>query len=145
MGRIAGTHFTWEEALRRSGYTRCPVRLRLSVRRHAKSMERLRAAVNVERSHHKLRPTGLNVISWIRSPAKNAAVGGARQSRHLRGDACDIAKEEIRRVFPWRGGLKDFDFIANRIFKNGGFGQYPGGNRHVDSRGYRARWTWWRR
>lgn len=145
MSNIAKTHFTWEEALRNSGYQKCPFKLRGNVVKHAKQMEKLRAAINVERSKHGYGLTGLSVISWLRSPAKNDAVGGARQSRHLKGDACDIAKEEVKRIFPWKGGVESFDDIANRIFTKGGFGTYAAGNRHVDSRGYRARWSWWSR
>ncbi len=35
------------------------------------------------------------IISGHRCPATNAAVGGARQSRHLGGDAADIAPELV--------------------------------------------------
>ena len=69
------------------------------------------------------------------------AIGGATNSRHIYGDACDIALEEIKRLCPWEGGRADFDRACDKIFAGGGFGQYPMGSRHVDSRGNRARWT----
>ena len=140
---IAGTHFSWGEALARSGYTKVPLRLRPNVVKQAKKMEQLRTALNAERAKRGLPPTGISVLSWLRSPAKNRAVGGASNSRHMKGDACDISREEIRRICPWNGGPKTFDDVANRIFAKGGIGLYPGQNRHVDSRGWFARWKTW--
>ena len=106
-------------------------------------MEALRSQVNLARGRHKLKPTGISVLSWARSYEHNLAVGGAGNSQHLYFDACDISLQEIQRLCPWNGGHNDFDKIANNIFHSGGFGTYPGGNRHVDSRGYRARWSTW--
>ena len=139
-GSIAGTHFTWEEARTRSGYRTLPARLRPNVERHARNLERVREAVNAARGERGLDSTGLAVLSWVRSPRHNREVGGARNSRHLYGDATDHAVQEIDRVLPWRGGRGDFDDIIERVFANGGVGLYPAGNRHVDSRGSRARW-----
>jgi uncharacterized protein YcbK (DUF882 family) len=138
---IAGTHFTWGEVVHNSGYSRLPLFLRPRAVRQAKNMERLRTALNAERRRRRLNPTGIGVISWARSPQHNHDVGGAAQSRHLKADACDISKQEVARLCPWDSGY--FDRTADNIFRNGGFGQYSGGNRHVDSRGTRARWTTW--
>lgn len=142
-GAIAGTHFSWEEVVRNSGYTTLPSGLQTGATQHAKNMEKLRAELNKRRKVHELPETGLNVLSWARSPQHNIDVGGAKHSRHLMCDACDIAKEEILRICPWPGGAADFDQAAETIFANGGVGLYKPGNRHVDSRGYHARWTSW--
>lgn len=144
VNSINGTHFSWEEALHNSGYTslaKVPPAVSSRVKIHAANMERLRAKVNDARGAHGLSETSVNVISWIRSPAHNRAVGGASQSRHMQGDATDIAREEILRLFPWKNGPRDFDNILDSVFAAGGVGLYLPGNRHCDSRGYRARWT----
>lgn len=137
-------HFSWQEAIHNSGYASLhdvpePVRQRAHV--HAANMEILRRRVNGLRAQHGKPETGINILSWIRSPEHNRQVGGAADSRHIHGDACDISVQEIDRLCPWKGGRDTFDQIADNVFKNGGFGQYPAGNRHVDSRGSRARWT----
>lgn len=155
-GKGPSRHYTWGEVIGhgRSGYPRMPagpfkipggriVLPRSSARRHAANMEKLRDKVNERRHKHGLAPTGIRVLSWARSYQHNLAVGGASNSQHLYFGACDIALQEIDRLMPWGGGRAEFDMVANVIFKKGGFGQYPGGNRHVDSRGYRARWTSW--
>lgn len=140
---IAGTHFTWAEAARNSGYAKVPMFLRANVVKQAKYMERLRNAVNEERVKHGLRRTGIGVLSWVRSPEHNHAVGGASQSRHMKADACDIAKQEINRLCPWKGGHDWYVATVDRIFSHGGEGIYPGGSVHCDSRGWRARWSSW--
>lgn len=105
---------------------RCPVpdELRAGCQRHAFQLERLR---------HKLGDRPLSVLSWYRTPAWNARCGGASQSRHMKADATDFTREEVARH-------PGFDQIADEIFAEGGFGTYPSGSRHVDSRGTRARW-----
>lgn len=152
-----GSKFTWGEVLKNSGYPpgMCPfgpfrtfsgktvATPRRNAVRHARNMDRLRTQVNAARIKHGLKPMGLSPISWARSPRHNHDVGGASDSRHLYMDACDISVQHIRNLMPWNGGTVEFDQICNRIFVKGGFGTYPGGSRHVDSRGYRSRWTTW--
>lgn len=153
-GRGPSPHFTWAEVIGagKSGYPAVPlgpfrlpngrwVTPRVSARKQAHRMELLRGGVNRLRADHDLPATGIAVLSWARSWQHNLDVGGAGDSRHLHFDACDIALAEIDRLCPWRGGRESFDLVANLVFALGGFGQYPAGNRHVDSRGYRARWT----
>ncbi|MGF1460485.1 MAG: D-Ala-D-Ala carboxypeptidase family metallohydrolase [Leptolyngbyaceae cyanobacterium] len=76
----------------------------------------------------------LQINSWYRDPATNAAIGGASQSRHMTGDAVDFVVPGIHPydVFadldPWwgnRGGL-----ASSTVFT------------HIDIRGYRARWDY---
>ena len=50
-------------------------------RNSAAGMERVRVALNDE---------PINVTSWYRSPALNAAIGGSVNSDHMRGDAVDF-------------------------------------------------------
>jgi GH24 family phage-related lysozyme (muramidase) len=142
--RIGRTHFTWEEVRSKDG-KQVPLHLRPNVIRHAKNLEKLRTAVNVARAKRGLKPTGLKILSWYRSPQHNEDVGGASKSRHMKGDATDIAKGEITRLCPWPGGRDTFEASADHVFREGGFGQYPAGSRHVDSRGYKARWKTWSR
>lgn len=134
-------HFSWSEVTRKSGAKSVPAALRPGVRRHARNLERLRARINNLRRTHGFDPTGIAINSWYRTPKHNREVGGAKFSKHMFGIATDITREEVRRLMPWKGGAADFDRVADEVFKKGGFGQYPGGARHVDSRRYRARWT----
>jgi uncharacterized protein YcbK (DUF882 family) len=152
--RPPSQNFSWDEVIGhgKSGYKKVPLgpfRLpngkwvfpRMKARAHAKNMEKLRARVNYRRDMHKMKPTGIRILSWARSWEHNHDVGGAKDSQHLYFGACDIALQEIDRLYPWGGGRKDFDKDCESIFALGGLGLYPGGNRHVDSRGHRARWT----
>ena len=102
-----------------------PEKLRANGQRHAFQLERLR---------HKLGDRPLSVLSWYRTPEWNTRQGGASQSRHMQADATDFSREEVARH-------PGFDQIADEIFANGGFGTYPSGARHVDSRGTKARWS----
>jgi hypothetical protein len=155
-GRGPSPHFTWAEVIGngKSGYPAVPlgpfrlpnghwVRPRVSARKQAYRMELLRDGLNRLRAQHHEPETGIVVLSWARSWQHNKDVGGAANSQHLYFDACDIALSEIDRLCPWQGGRASFDLVANLVFARGGFGQYPAGSRHVDSRGYRARWTSW--
>lgn len=146
------THFNWSEVFAKSGYPGIPlgpmrlpngdwVKPRVNAKTHARNLEKLRTALNAERAKRGLPETGIAINSWARSWEHNKEVGGAFKSQHLYFKATDITKEEVARICPWKGGPTDFDKIANEIFKDGGFGQYPGGARHVDSRGYRSRWS----
>ena len=160
--RPPSPHFTWAEVIAHSGYSRVPlgpmrlpngkwVTPRANARTQAAMMEKVRAAVNHERGAHLLRPTGINVLSWARSWEHNKEVHGATDSQHLYFRACDISLQEIGRLCPWPEGRRDFEAIiqtgvpiyrwfAHGIAK-GGVGDYAAGNRHVDCRGYRARWS----
>lgn len=146
-------HFSWAEATGHSGFDTIPTSIHFAgvtltgdtakqnCIRHARNLEILRAGVNAMRSHHHLPATGINFLSWVRSPDHNHQVGGALLSRHQYWDATDLSIQEIERLCPWPHGHADFDALCNTVFSSGGFGTYPAGNRHVDSRGYRARWS----
>lgn len=82
-------------------------------------LERLRAIVG--------RP--LTIVSGYRCPWWNARVGGARASRHMQGDAADIP-----------AGYATVAQAAAAGFH--GIGNKGSSAVHVDTRGYRARWTY---
>ena len=94
-----------------------------------------RQAFNLERLRHELGDKPLAILSWFRTPAHNAAVDGASQSRHMQADATDFTTQTVNDF-----GASKFDAACEKIYSNGGFGRYPSGSRHTDSRGSRARW-----
>lgn len=85
----------------------------------------------LERIRHYLGDIPLEINSGVRCPAHNANVGGVYNSRHVIGDAADIALPE---------GL-DSTYLADVAKKCGadGIGIYEWGV-HVDMRGYSSRW-----
>ena len=103
-----------------------PISLRDNAQRQAFKCERLR---------HTLGDKPIGALSYYRSPAHNAAVGGATASRHMQADACDWSVETINRF-----GRSRFEAAINGIWANDGIGHYPSGSAHTDARGYRARW-----
>jgi hypothetical protein len=122
--KLLSPHFSYSEAMSKDG-RHIPRRLRTAARNHAFNLERLR---------HALGDGPIPITSWYRSPQRNRAVGGAAKSQHMSARATD-------HPVAWVKKHPNFDQIADSIFRDGGFGQYPGGDRHVDSRPGRARWT----
>lgn len=107
-------HYTRKEAGSKDGRA-IPRRLRRSAQRQAFHMERVR---------HLQGDKALRVLSWYRSPAHNAAEGGASKSQHLYARACDPL-DPIRPE------------VAEAVFERGAIGfQSPSDDtvRHVDSR-----------
>ncbi len=74
----------------------------------------------------------LVVISGYRSPAWNARVGGAQSSRHMVGDAADIAPIRREEVFQLAGMVEGM-IAVGELPALGGFGVYRGWI-HVDAR-----------
>ena len=123
-------NFTWGEALhvnRSTGRYRRPANAGVvhGILKVADVMEQIRKMYGDK---------PLQINSWYRDPATNRAVGGARVSRHLTGDAVDFVVPGVRcsdvyaRLNPWwgsRGGL-----ASSSVFT------------HIDVRGYRARWSY---
>ncbi len=116
--------FTWAEATK--GGTRMPP-----------NQKTVDAMINIATLAQKVRERiqqPLIITSWYRPPHINRAVGGAKYSRHLMGDAMDFVCENISgnqlywALDPWFPG---------------GLGRYRGYPNlcHIDARGYRARWT----
>ena len=124
---FASPNFTRKEtACHDAADTPVPANLRANAQRQAFNLEKLR---------HELGNEPLPILSWYRTPAHNTAVGGASQSRHMQADASDFTVQTVSSF-----GAGRFDSACDRLYSNGGFGQYPSGSRHVDSRGSRARW-----
>ena len=79
-----------------------------------------------------------------RHPQNNEKVGGAKLSRHIKGEAIDFNVGDINK--DGNRNQKDkkiiLDLLENKIIKNdGGIGRYPSTfSLHFDLRGYRARW-----
>lgn len=89
-----------------------------------KKLEQLRA---------KLGDKSVIINSGIRCEEHNKKVGGVSNSQHLKGKAVDI---RVIGVNP-----KEVQHEASKIFNDDGMGS---GNTftHLDTRGYRARWTY---
>lgn len=79
----------------------------------------------------------VNITSGYRSPSYNAAVGGAPNSYHLRGEAADfqVPSKSIIEVHRWCDDT--FPICGLGLYaRNGGWGWI-----HIDSREGRARWS----
>lgn len=122
-------NFTWGEAVHAdsSGHYRKPANSDVvyGILRVAKVMEDIRR-------RYGNKPIQIN--SWYRDPATNAAVGGASQSRHLVGDATDF-------VVP---GVHPYDVYADLDKWWGTQGGLASSTvfTHIDTRGYKARWDY---
>lgn len=88
-------HFTWDEVGRSATATEkgvdntVPTSLRPGVVEFAQGIvEPLRTALGRPMRH------GVDWLSWYRSPAVNAAVGGAETSDHLRGRGLDVPRTD---------------------------------------------------
>ncbi len=78
------------------------------------------------------------IISGYRSPARNAAVGGADKSQHLEAKAADIKIAGVPTEEIYNRIEK---LIAQGLVKQGGLGKYiKSGFVHYDIRGTKARW-----
>ncbi|MBE9128721.1 MULTISPECIES: D-Ala-D-Ala carboxypeptidase family metallohydrolase [unclassified Coleofasciculus] len=120
---IPDGNFTWAEATH--GGTRMPPNQATvdAIVRIAKLAQRARDRIG--------RP--FIITSWYRPPHINRAVGGAKYSRHLVGDAMDFICESLSgnqlywTLEPWwPGGLGRYTKFPNLC--------------HIDARNYRARW-----
>jgi zinc D-Ala-D-Ala carboxypeptidase len=95
-----------------------------------------RHAFHVERFRHAVGDIPLPTLSEYRTVSYNRAIGGASGSRHTYADATDFSSSVVNAI-----GHDRFFAVAEVVFANGGVGEYPYGSAHLDSRGYRSRWT----
>lgn len=90
-------------------------------------------------------PYGFEVINGHRHPSYNENIGGAKLSRHIKGEAVDIVVYDINNDGYSTKADKDIvlDILEKEVIGNqGGIGLYPGtDNVHYDVRGTRARWN----
>ncbi len=88
---------------------------------------------------------GFSIVNGHRHPSYNERIGGAKLSRHIKGEAVDIVVNDINNDGYANKSDKDIilDILETKVIKNqGGIGLYPGtGNVHYDVRGKRARWN----
>lgn len=86
---------------------------------------------------------GFAVRESFRPPVLNEAVGGARGSQHLYGNAADLIVRDVD-----NNGTVDvrdkqilLELLEKIIGNSGGIGRYPGTTTiHIDVRGFRSRW-----
>jgi peptidase M15-like protein len=132
-------HFTWSSYACSDG-TPVPGELRSNAIRLHWRLELLR---------HRLGDLPMVVDGPYRTKARNIAVGGASDSRHVHADAADFF---VAQVDGWvahgraNGGPKsrgDVLRLASRTFYNGGLGNENSGTLHVDARGCKARFVTW--
>lgn len=97
-----------------------------------RNLTELAAGLEEMRSHMH---HGIGVLSGHRCYNRNEVVQGARNSRHITGEAADLV------VGP--GRQDEYVAAANKVdaFRNGGIGVYVNGGVHVDHRPYVARWN----
>jgi hypothetical protein len=116
-------NFNWGEATK--GGTRIPENSTITqnIIAMARRMEEVRS---------RLGNRSISITSWYRPPAVNRAVGGARNSTHIRGygvdfNAAELSPRAVQRILDpwWPGGLG-----------------YGSSFTHLDNRGYRARWNY---
>ena len=122
---IKGGNFSWAEATKNG--SRIPTHKNVVYRI-------LRIADVMEEVREYMGGRSITVNSWYRDPITNRRVGGARNSRHIQGDAVDFVVAGIppmkvhRKLESWwgsRGGI-----ASATVFT------------HIDARGYRARWSY---
>lgn len=103
----------------------------------------------LELMRHRLGDVSMTVDGPYRTRARNTAVGGARDSRHVHADAADFFVGQIDGWVKRSRRLKsrgDVIRIAERCFANGGVGNEGAtGTLHVDARGRKARFVSWTR
>ena len=87
---------------------------------------------------------GFSITNGHRHPSNNEEVGGAKLSRHIKGEALDLSINDIDNSGHYEQKDKEIvlDLLENDVIKSeGGIGKYPGTRAvHFDVRGYKARW-----
>jgi hypothetical protein len=134
-------HFTWRSYACSDG-TPVPKALRPNAIRLHWRLELLR---------HRLGDVPMTVDGPYRTAARNRAVGGAADSRHVHADGADFYRAQVD---DWARHLRRKDesladardrvmALADRTFSDGGVGNETSGTLHLDARGARARFVTW--
>lgn len=126
------THFTAREFMSHDGVQYPPAWIVTRLTPLCLTLETIRAALE--------RP--IVIVSGYRSPAHNAAVGGASASQHMEGRAADIVAVNLSPALVHAEILELFH--AGKLPSLGGLGLYPGWV-HLDIRervpdSHLARW-----
>ena len=109
-GKMSGKYFTISELCKsRPGYDNTPTEEIKTNLQHLidKVLDPMREAYG----------KAVNVTSGYRSPAYNAAIGGAKNSQHMKGQAADLqtkeGKEGNKRLFEIIRKMGNFDQLIN--------------------------------
>lgn len=118
-------NFSWKEMAGSDG-TPVPKNLRKNAIRHCRRLEVFR---------HRIGDVSISIDGPYRTPARNRAVGGASQSRHMSADATDHYLAQVNRWIRQSPKLKnreDVVRLAKKTFV--AVGNETSGTLHVDSR-----------
>jgi len=129
-------HFTWASYACQDG-TEVPRALMANA---------IRLHWDLERFRHRMGDVPMTVDGPYRTVARNRAVGGAEGSRHTHADAADFFVTQVDAwvaASPKLSSRADVIAAADAVFSSGGVGNETSGTLHVDSRGYRSRFTTW--
>jgi len=129
-------HFSWESYACSDG-TPVPAELRANA---------IKLHWRLEVVRHKIGDLPISVDGPYRTVARNRAVGGAPDSRHIHADAADFFVQQIGvwvQHSPKLGSRDDVVRLAENIFSDGGVGNENSGTLHVDSRGFKVRFITW--
>lgn len=119
------THFSLGEFASKDG-SRTPADVQ-------KNLSELAENLQVLRDHF---GTSITINSGYRSPAHNEAVGGSKNSQHIKGTAADIV---VQNVSPDEVARAIEQLIIDGKMQQGGIGLYKSFT-HYDIRGMKARW-----
>jgi hypothetical protein len=100
----------------------------------------------LEHMRHKIGDLPVTVDGPYRTRARNKAVGGAKDSRHIHADAADFFLGQVTdwvRQSPKLNSRDDVVKLAEKTFSNGGVGNENSGTLHVDARGFKVRFITW--
>lgn len=129
-------HFTWDSYACSDG-TAVPQELRNNAIKLHWHLERLR---------HEIGDLPMTVDGPYRTVARNRAVHGAADSRHIHADGADFFLAQVNawvQQSPKLTSRDDVLKIANQVFADGGLGNENSGTLHVDARGIKARFVTW--
>jgi hypothetical protein len=87
--------FTYSETAKARGISNKPSTFHKKILKHTCQylLEPLRKLLNEKYKEYKkkkVKEVGIRITSGYRSPALNAAIGGATNSQHVKGEACDV-------------------------------------------------------